>query len=308
MGQNNGFQNVDKRTITTEGHFGPKKNFLTNAGFLFELKDVSTSGLVAAYDHRRLRQGYTANIADYVRRSNDNYVQPFGFNQEAYNKAGLLVHTGSNSGYVSTFADQSGNGRDLIQYTNSLQPRIVNAGAVDQIGSIPAMQGIPANATYIQYTAGSNFMTGTDATMFLVCSIGTTGGYDRLVSGSAYNSNVDNGSGGFDITSGNSNNSIAFVGGSNNYVWPNATQGNVSGTCIVSVVCNSTSATIRVNGGLARTENFVTTFALGKIALMASPGGGNHTNQKVSAFYLFSRALGATERAVIENNLIAYYA
>jgi hypothetical protein len=43
----------------------------------------------------------------------------------------LLAHVGSGDGFVTTWYDQSGNGRHATQATATLQPRIVNFGAIE---------------------------------------------------------------------------------------------------------------------------------------------------------------------------------
>jgi hypothetical protein len=69
-----------------------------------------------------------AALAAVVRRSSDNAEQDIGFTGNGLDSASLLAFVGANSGYVTKFYDQSGNGKDLIQTTASKQYRIVNAG------------------------------------------------------------------------------------------------------------------------------------------------------------------------------------
>ena len=78
----------------------------------------------------------------------------------------LAAHVGGSSGNVTTWYDQSGNGRDATQATAGNQPRIVNAGVVDAAGGFPALDFASA-ATHtlatadflgIEYTAHAVFM------------------------------------------------------------------------------------------------------------------------------------------------------
>jgi len=47
--------------------------------------------------------------------------------------------SGANSGYVTKWYDQSGNSHDLSQSTTANQPRIINAGVIDNINNRPAI-------------------------------------------------------------------------------------------------------------------------------------------------------------------------
>jgi hypothetical protein len=71
-----------------------------------------------------------------VRRSNDNAEQDIGFlGNGDFNEPALVSFVGVNSGFVSVWYDQSGNGRNAIQTVVANQPRIVNAGVVDKINN-----------------------------------------------------------------------------------------------------------------------------------------------------------------------------
>lgn len=101
------------------------------------LLDSITSS--AAYGVRRLRTRYIGAILR-VRRSSDNAEIDVGFDPAGnLNTTLLLSHCGSNSGFVTTWYDQSGNGRNLTQSTNGAQPRIVNAGVIDTLGGVPTL-------------------------------------------------------------------------------------------------------------------------------------------------------------------------
>lgn len=75
----------------------------------------------------------TATVAVRVRRSSDNAEQDIGFSGDALDTASLASFVGSDSAYVVTFYDQTGNGYHMTQATGSKQPRIVNAGVYDGI-------------------------------------------------------------------------------------------------------------------------------------------------------------------------------
>jgi hypothetical protein len=98
------------------------------------------SGAAAAYSLRKLRTAYTGS-AIRVRRSNDNTEQDIGFTSAGdLDTASLKTFVGANSGFVTTWYDQSGNARNATQTTAANQPRVVNAGVIDRASSKPTIQ------------------------------------------------------------------------------------------------------------------------------------------------------------------------
>jgi hypothetical protein len=92
------------------------------------------TGAAGAYAVRRLSGSY-AGACLRVRRSNDNAEQDIGFDAGGnLDEAQLTAFVGANSGFVTTWYDQSGNGRNATQTTSGNQPRIVNSGTVDKDG------------------------------------------------------------------------------------------------------------------------------------------------------------------------------
>jgi hypothetical protein len=88
------------------------------------------------YSLRKVRSNYNGN-AIRVRRSNDNAEANIGFSGNDLDVAGLLSFVGVNSGFVTTWYDQSDNSRHAIQATNNLQPLIVEAGLLNTVNSKP---------------------------------------------------------------------------------------------------------------------------------------------------------------------------
>jgi hypothetical protein len=85
----------------------------------------------AAYSLRKLRTAYTG-AAIRVRRSNDNAEQDIGFDVNGnLDETALTAFVGANSGFVTTWYDQSGT-KNLIQATAASQPRIINSGTIDR--------------------------------------------------------------------------------------------------------------------------------------------------------------------------------
>ncbi len=98
------------------------------------------SGAAAAYSLRKLRTGYVG-FAIRVRRSSDNTEQDIAFNTSGgLDTVSLLAFVGAGNGFVTTWYDQSGNGKHAYQISASNQPRIVLGGAIDLINNKPSLK------------------------------------------------------------------------------------------------------------------------------------------------------------------------
>jgi len=95
-------------------------------------------GAAAAYSLRKLSSTYNG-FAIRVRRSSDNTEQDIGFVSNTLDTASLLTFCGVGNGFVTTWYDQSGNARNLIQTTTSNQPLIVSLGTIQTLNSKPAV-------------------------------------------------------------------------------------------------------------------------------------------------------------------------
>jgi hypothetical protein len=99
----------------------------------------SYSGASAAYSLRNLSSAYRGPLIR-VRRSSDNAERDiYGTFRGDLDLAALTSFVGANSGFVTTWYDQSGSGRHATQATAASQPRIVNAGAVDTQNGKPSI-------------------------------------------------------------------------------------------------------------------------------------------------------------------------
>jgi len=116
--------------------YSPETN-LTGASASNLLLDTY-SGAKAAYSLRKLSSTHT-NKCIRVRRSSDNVEQDIGFTSDVLDTTSLLSFVGSNSGYITTWYDQSGNGINAVQTTASNQPTIVLSGVLYQVDSKPAI-------------------------------------------------------------------------------------------------------------------------------------------------------------------------
>jgi hypothetical protein len=83
----------------------------------------------AAYSLRKLRAAYTGS-AIRVRRASDNTEQNIGFVNNVLDTSSLTSFCSGTNGFVTTWYDQSGNGRNATQTTAANQPQIVSGGSV----------------------------------------------------------------------------------------------------------------------------------------------------------------------------------
>lgn len=82
------------------------------------------SNVAAAYSLRKLRSAYSG-YAVRVRRSSDSAEQDIGFDGSGnFDSSAFSSFVGGGTGYVRTWYDQSGNGRDAGQATTGNQPQI----------------------------------------------------------------------------------------------------------------------------------------------------------------------------------------
>lgn len=103
----------------------------TTATAPFNVLDVYT-GAVVAFSLRRLSGAYSG-AAVRVRRSSDNVEQDIGFDASGnLNESALTSFIGANSGFVTTWYDQSGASRDMTQSIAANQLRIVNNGSLER--------------------------------------------------------------------------------------------------------------------------------------------------------------------------------
>jgi hypothetical protein len=114
------------------------RSFVAGGQSYIGLLDTYTDA-AAAYSVRLLRSGYTGS-AIRVRRSSDNTEQDIGFDISGnLDESALTTFVGANNGFVVTWYDQSGNGRNATQSTAANQPQIVSSGVINKVNSRPSL-------------------------------------------------------------------------------------------------------------------------------------------------------------------------
>jgi hypothetical protein len=147
---------------------------------------------VAAYSLRKLDKDYTGS-AIRVRRSNDNTEQDIGFTSAGdLDTASLKTFVGANSGFVTTWYDQSGNARNATQATVANQPLIVFNGVIirrsgdivlkftDDFLETSGTSGINISPTSYSYVGTRDTSSNTIKTIFSTGILANLRGYGAL--------------------------------------------------------------------------------------------------------------------------------
>jgi hypothetical protein len=124
------------------------------------------SGAAAAYSLRKLRSAYTGS-AIRVRRASDNTEQDIAFVSNVLDTSSLTTFCSGTNGFVTTWYDQSGNGRNATQTTAANQPQIVSSGSVITKGSKPTLDFDGTNDLLFY---NGNFLGGSTGSGFAVSS------------------------------------------------------------------------------------------------------------------------------------------
>ena len=187
---------------------GPSINYL-----LSSIASISTpvldgyTGASAAYSLRKLSTTYTGP-AIRVRRLSDNQETNIGFNSSGnLDTIALLIFANdmvsTDSVFVTTWYDQSGNGKHATQTTATNQPQIVNSGVIHLKNGKPSI-----------YFSGNKMMVTT-------ANVVSTGNQPYSIYGVSHNVGVSS-STLFYIGSGSGNNGIGLqviTGGSLRHFW-----------------------------------------------------------------------------------------
>jgi hypothetical protein len=176
--------------------------------------DSISTGPSAAFAMFKLRSTYSGKCVR-VRRASDNLEVDIDFiasSPYTVDLNAISTHCGTSNGYIVTRYDQSGNGRDFTQATQSLQPQIWIGGSPGSAAlSVNSVGGMLFSSTGPRFLASalnvSNFISGTGYTIITA---------NRVVTPAAYNGStyslpgqfVDTGGG--DIYSGQATNTPSF--------------------------------------------------------------------------------------------------
>lgn len=214
-----------------------RSNYATSVGLLDLFPNASV-----AYSLRLLRAAYTGSAVR-VRRSSDNTEQDIGFvSNGGLDTTALTTFCGAGNGFVTTWYDQSGNGRNMTQATATAQPQIVSSGSVLLDNGKPAIVGDRLNRTM----STSSFVVTQPSTKFLVTK-STTAANNVAISGSL-DTNARHQIG-YTITNGGQY--TLFAGLSLN----SATTNQLNAQVLLYALFNGASSVIKINNNANTTGN-----------------------------------------------------
>ena len=275
--------------------------------------NITNNSATNAYSVRKLTAAYTG-FALRVRRSSDNNTQDIGFTTAGdLDTASLKTFIGSNSGFVTIWYDQSGNGNNATNTNNATQPSIVVNGVVNRLaanGNKPTITA--ATATNALSFAVIPAITGNGLTANAVATMqGATPAFGRLVSlsnGNTTNDFDNNLYTGTIIRDNTDNNLLSYRG----YIPLSKAPISLNAGSVITSTIDGGTYTIRANNQIlsanfgATNTNFGVSF--GRIF--------NHTNNgdattgwvgSASEVLLFGRPLNTTDRQSMEATQTNYY-
>ena len=143
--------------------------------------DDFTTNLAGAYSTRRLLTSYTGNLIRVRRDGGSPAEADIGYDGSGdLDATALAAHVGTDSGFIVTYYDQSGNGRDVTQSTAGTQFRIRNAGTNHTHGGRIVGQPINDGGGAYVCTAFTAY-TGTTMTGIAVWKWTSTAQYARVL-------------------------------------------------------------------------------------------------------------------------------
>jgi len=257
------------------------------ASYVGPLDDYTTDLALAFSASRQLITSYSGSALK-VRRSGDNAESDFGFVNGAVNTSSMAAFCvaggGTQHGFVTTWYDQTGNGRHLLQTTAANQPQIVTSGAVNTENSKPVMTFDGSNDRLeIAYSGGANFsayflsklLAAGSFPMMLVLESGNV-----ELRGDAATGNPQILGGGTPVTS-----SASAVGTYKQYSWVQSFPGTLNGW----------------NDGTAfGTAGASLNFGMNSMAVGSRTGGTFVANENVGELLIYTAAHDTTTRQAIQ--------
>jgi hypothetical protein len=252
----------------------------------------------SAYSLRQLGSTYVGKAVQ-VRRSSDNTTQDIGFTAAGdLDTAALKTFVGSGNGYVSIWYDQSGNGINATQTTNTSQPLIVSSGVVNRDNGRPAI-----------YTSGTGYLVYSGMTQF-------SGGYQasRMDVGRSRNGNAQAiiaGLGTYQLDWSPLTDSTMWVLVNSGSILVNASVPHTNTLMAVNAIRNNAASKLYVNGLLKGTNStsigaFGSSIA-GYIGVRFDGAGSSGNLGSFSESILFNSVLSDADRNAIDSSQMTYY-
>jgi hypothetical protein len=237
----------------------------------------------------------TGNARPLLQRDVPEVVADVGdFDAEA-----VLAHVGGGNGFVPTWYDQSGNGRNATKTTAGSQPRIVNNGALETANGKPAIRfngssmylgGIPLSLS--QFTLMSVLNDARQvATIYYPIGTGSTSAGRGMFSS-------------FPGLFPPANNSLGYTTDAQPGVVQTGFLPPIGQSYVVSLTTTATESNIRVNGGNSATGGKIT---LSELFIGQRGDGAWYYDGHESETIVLPSDLSTTARQILERNPGAYY-
>jgi len=268
----------------------------------------------AAYSLRKLSTGYSGKAIKVRSSAAGNPTQDIGFNSFGnLDTKSLLSFVGTNSGYIDTWYDQSGNGLNLTQATTANQPRIVNAGVIDTKNGIPSVY-FSGGTQNLSNMSVSGVISGSELRAFAVVDIESGSNVNgELVSLHKTGDASDYGT--------TTSMETLVMEGSLSYIGSNFNNGDIDTSWTSTVTPTgslfqvtsyhdaSSNAKIFLNGTNAGTHtSFSLNLAPNSLMLGAGAVGGTVSYQGYfSELVIYSSAVTSGNQSKIEHNQDHYY-
>jgi hypothetical protein len=264
-----------------ENNINDYYNIYWNGDFAGLLDSFPSSA--AAYSLRNLDKDYLGPLVR-VRRSNDNAEQDiFGDYYGNLDTVGLKNFVGANSGFVTTWYDQSGNARNATQTTAANQPIIVSSGSILRTNNLPTIR-MNDNTDFFVYSNALVFnydyyyvKSTSDNQYILLNDNSNAGNYGYVAESGSTSTNIYSNFGTPTLYV----NNVQFTGTTRNNVY--TTYNNI--VSLSSIInCSTNWSNVRISG---------------------FPFGFNYIGN-ISEFISYANSTG-TNRTGVQNNINSYY-
>jgi hypothetical protein len=264
------------------------------------------AGAAAAYSLRSLTLYYTGPAVR-VRRSSDNTESDFTATQVS--DGTLTTFCGAGNGFVRTWYDQSGNGRNAEQITTANQPQIVSSGSLLTDNSKPCLQfngsstSLDANALGSVFSGTGVFLSA--ATVYKTLQASPAGAVTAWSFGSSSSVNPLRWLG-----QQNSSAAARFDERGDINVVLNTTGGTITSQALGWINSNTTTQVLRINGtqvGTTTGTNGALTLDQFSIGCLFRPTKSNFWNGNIQEIVLY-QSNQTSNATAIESNINAHYA
>jgi len=273
--------------------------------------DVVAGGKLA-YGVRKLSSSYNG-YALKVRRSSDSTTQDIGFDTNGnLDTVSLKTFVGSGSGYVATWYDQSGSGKDLTQATTTKQPRIVNAGVIDLKNGVPSLYFDGVDDSMSNTALAGTLITGSELRAFIVSSTESGGSNPSWGEFAVLWKSGDS-----DAYSTTTSIELLSLVGSSAKTGTQLNGGSAAGNGLSTGVlyqhtayhAASNSLLLYRNGTQIGSDSVASAFAPTSVVLGTSAGSDASTNGRgyLGEFIVFNANLSTANRTAIERSQGHYY-